>query len=172
MFYKEDDEFGFVNGIRATSTMLVVFLHTGFVYAANPVTSALKLECSMEQPFVSIFRAGPILLQNIFAISAFFTLYPVLEQILVKKVALTAKDYLVMLIKRIVRMLPLLAFVTLFSATVFPDLKRGPIWLNGAGTDWQICRNFGWRNLLFVNNIFDGDDIVSFWMGFCKGLYV
>ena len=59
-------------------------------------------------------------------------------------------------VHRYIRLTPLLAMVIAFICTLYVHLGDGPFWSQTAeqGTP-EVCRNNWWRNLLYVNNLFD-----------------
>lgn len=65
-----------------------------------------------------------------------------------KKVCLTRE-----LLTRFTRIVPSFTAVILFSAFILPNIGSGPQW-NLVSEEADLCRQFGWRNILMIHNWF------------------
>lgn len=57
------------------------------------------------------------------------------------------------LIGRYIRIMPSTVAVILFSSYVLPYIFNGPLW-NLINEEADLCKKFGWRNLLMIQNYF------------------
>lgn len=146
-------QLGVLNGIKVVGEAGVVVVHTAYILLALPTAISFTIESQMYDPIVPVIRSGIFQLQNFFAITAFLSFYPSLSRIL-KGEHLSRKDIYLMIIKRIVRLWPLIIFVLLFSSTLLYRIKDGPIWMDLAGTEMISCRKNWWANLMFINNFY------------------
>lgn len=147
---------GFLNGIKVVGEAGVVIVHTAYILLALPTAITFAIESQMYDPIVPIIRSGIFQLQNFFAITAFLSFYPSMSRIL-KGEKLTRKDICLMIVKRIVRLWPLIIFVLVVSSTLLYRMKDGPVWTDIAGTELVSCRKNWWANLLFINNFYGAD---------------
>lgn len=131
----------------------VVVVHTAYILLAAPSAITYAIESQMYDPIVVILRSGVFQLQNFFAITAFLSFYPSMSRIL-KGEKLTMRDISLLIIKRLVRLLPIIVFVVLFSSTLLYRVKEGPVWIDAAGNEMISCRNHWWTNVLFINNFY------------------
>jgi len=53
------------------------------------------------------------------------------------------------------RILPAYCAVMAITAHIIPHLGHGPIWPNKSWEEAEICKNYWWANLLFINNFLD-----------------
>lgn len=58
------------------------------------------------------------------------------------------------------RLYPSLLIVILFTSTWTIHLFDGPFWHNLVVDEYTRCRNNGWTNLLFINNLYKKEDMV------------
>uniref|UniRef100_A0A336LMG7 Protein HGH1 homolog n=1 Tax=Culicoides sonorensis TaxID=179676 RepID=A0A336LMG7_CULSO len=146
-----NSQLGFLNGIKVVGEAGVVVVHTAYILMAAPTSVPFTIESQMYQPIVALMRSAIFQLQNFFAITAFLSFYPNLTRIL-KGEKLCLRDFKLLVIKRIVRLWPLIIFVILFNATLLYKLQKGPVWIDAAGNEMVSCHKYWWSNLLFINN--------------------
>ncbi|KAK0417621.1 hypothetical protein QR680_013115 [Steinernema hermaphroditum] len=68
----------------------------------------------------------------------------------------SVEDVKTQLIYRILRVVPMYAFVTLFVWLLFVRIGSGPMWSHGDLVD--RCSRSWWKNLLFINNMYPVED--------------
>lgn len=59
------------------------------------------------------------------------------------------------------RLTPTLALVVAFTSTWLRHLGGGPRWNHYVGREYLQCRENGWTNLLFINNLVNPGNMVS-----------
>lgn len=64
---------------------------------------------------------------------------------------------------RLLRMFPLLAALVLLEASAFHRVADGPYWEN-MGRNVQRCRKYWWTTLLHIQNYYNPDDVVSYYL--------
>ncbi|XP_043199778.1 nose resistant to fluoxetine protein 6-like [Amphibalanus amphitrite] len=63
-------------------------------------------------------------------------------------------------VHRYIRLTPVLAMVIAFVSTLYRHIGNGPFWSNIAENGSpEVCSEYWWRNLLYVNNLFDPQEL-------------
>lgn len=60
---------------------------------------------------------------------------------------------------RYTRLIPNVAFLTIFMIFIFPILGSGPLWPMLIDYQANLCRQTWWRNILMMQNLMDFDEI-------------
>jgi len=59
------------------------------------------------------------------------------------------------------RIVPNLVAVILFCTFILPWAGTGPLWNQVVKQKYDICKSTWWRNLLFIQNYFGSENLVS-----------
>ena len=65
---------------------------------------------------------------------------------------LSAVKYIMFYVHRYIRLTPLYAAMILLSVAFWPYAGEGPMWPDPYQL-MQSCRDYWWRNLLYINNL-------------------
>lgn len=150
LFENRTTETDFIHAIRVKAEQVVVIIHIRALLTKIGLDNPMKMECDAHQFYTAVFAAFVILIQNFFLLSGFLSFYINAKGIILSGRVLTRMDFIELIVKRIVRLIPLMALMILFNATL-------PIWTDIMGIERQNCRKNWWTNLLFVNNIYRTD---------------
>lgn len=60
------------------------------------------------------------------------------------------------------RLTPVYAVAVAFGATWYIHMSEGPMWNSVVGTEAQNCRHNWWINLLYLNNYYKFEEMVSY----------
>ncbi|XP_066249163.1 nose resistant to fluoxetine protein 6-like [Euwallacea similis] len=147
----EIEKLRFIQGLRVYNTVLVVLTHTILGYIAFPVANPRYIE-TMYEKFAALFlTSGPLCVSTFFFISAFLLSNGIFSHFTDKK--LNLKTIIFILANRLFRLSPTVFVTVLFHATILRHLGNGPNWNTMIGAEYQRCRNKGWTNILFINNL-------------------
>lgn len=64
-------------------------------------------------------------------------------------------------ISRLMRIVPTLVALIAFCTFILPYMSTGPLWNLVVTQHANICKQYWWRNLLFIHNYFGFKDMVS-----------
>lgn len=148
------DMLNIFDGVRFYSALWVLTSHSfvfllifGF-YNINDMNSFAK----------SI--TGSIIISGYFAVDVFFYLSGFMLYLYIVKYmyslnkAPTIKVFIIGIVKRFFRLLPLMLFTLYLFVPLLIYLSRGPNADKLIGIN-QDCNSIGWRNLLYISNFFD-----------------
>lgn len=153
---QSDSNYIFLDAVRFPLTALNVIAHVAILLAVPPSSNS-KFHEAIRYEFLTQFGFNiPLSVTVFFGISAFLLTLGDINA-MNKGKELGFKDFTVKVRKRVVRLVPLYAFVLLFEATWVRRFGSGPDWEVLAGRQWAYCRNSYWTNLLFVNNFVNVD---------------
>lgn len=103
---------------------------------------------------------GGYVVQTFYAISGWLVAYHFFEMSEGKKSV--SFGYVVFgFINRYIRLVPALLTVYILSSTWMVHSGRGPYWDRLVGEEYRNCRENGWSNLLFINNYYNKEHMVS-----------
>ncbi|XP_055620840.1 O-acyltransferase like protein-like isoform X2 [Toxorhynchites rutilus septentrionalis] len=138
----------FLDGIRAITMMVILLCHASIPMIRFPLKNPESIEQQFDNFWFPIAMSG-----NTYTVQMFFILGGVM-------VAISVLDHMKnhpelklaflweRIMNRLIRLLPVYAFVILFQASWYQRLQDGPI----AYRYKDHCRENWWTNLLFVNN--------------------
>uniref|UniRef100_A0A182KES6 Acyltransferase 3 domain-containing protein n=1 Tax=Anopheles christyi TaxID=43041 RepID=A0A182KES6_9DIPT len=137
-----------LDGIRALTMMIILLTHSSIPLIRMPLKNVNELEAQFDQPWFPIAMAGnTYTVQIFFVIGGLLLAVNILEQ--TKNCKSVGLAYFLDRVKlRLIRILPLYAFVILFHASWYPRLQDGPI----GDRFHDHCTTNWWTNLLFLNN--------------------
>lgn len=140
----------YIQGLRATTTLMVIIGHAYITYGFSPVTNTEFIEQQYHR-LRDIFQVtGMNVVQTFFAISGFLMGVQFLE--LSSNRRFKFAYFWIGIIYRYIRLTPVYAAIMLFDATWLYKLNFGPFWKTTSETEKTFCRRNWWTNLLYINN--------------------
>lgn len=160
LFENRTTDTDFIHAIRVKAEQVVIIIHIRILLTMIGLENPMKMECDAHQFYTAVFGAFVILIQNFFLLSGFLSFYINAKIIILSEKQLNRKNFIEMIVKRIVRLVPLMGLMIFFNATIQPKLGSGAIWTEIMLNEKQNCRKNWWTNILFVNNIYKTDEPV------------
>ena len=147
------DTLGCLHGIRFLSMTWVLLGHQYVFGLSVPWTNNFSiLGIFNSLPFAAVDNAT-VSVDSFFFLSGLLVTY-----IFMRNMERSNGKFNIIMyyVHRYIRLTPLLAMVIAFICTLYVHLGDGPFWNQMAeeGTP-AVCRDYWWRNLLYVNNLFD-----------------
>uniref|UniRef100_A0A8W8LEU9 Nose resistant-to-fluoxetine protein N-terminal domain-containing protein n=3 Tax=Magallana gigas TaxID=29159 RepID=A0A8W8LEU9_MAGGI len=145
-----------VNGIRFLSMSWVILGHT-LVFVLGNTSNMLQYynEFGSRAASQAIFNA-PFSVDSFFVLSGLLTSYLLLKQMEKTKGSVNWGLYY---FHRYWRLTPVYMIVIGMYVTIYPHLIYGP----NKQTSDQICKDFWWKNLLYIDNFFGIKDLCLGW---------
>ncbi|XP_055533133.1 nose resistant to fluoxetine protein 6-like isoform X2 [Wyeomyia smithii] len=150
-------DFGYIDGLRIFINIFTLMIHSLVVSAVLPQNNPEQVEKNIHNPVIMTFVAlTPISVQSFLVITGMLQMINFLKNIQTNT-KFDASYFRSKIINRMIRLLPVYYFFLLF--TIVCDNLPG-VNLSIAGyltmtTERLVCRQHGWKNLLFINNFPD-----------------
>jgi hypothetical protein len=152
-----DDEIKCLHGLKAISIVLLFISLKLIPMGRVPYTNRNKFTEFFNSP-LSVFLRSSFLYEDVFlVVSGFLASINVINDI-------KAGDQIVWfkkIIGRFLRLMLPLAVVLLFYAFVFEHIATGPQW-NIVTKNAELCQDNMWKNLMFIQNFYNFEDMVNF----------
>ncbi|XP_053696128.1 O-acyltransferase like protein-like [Sabethes cyaneus] len=139
-----------VHGIRFLNAMLLVIAHKSMALFFNPYANRTDMSETLGQQWTVVGRAASLFTDPFIMFSGFLTTYSTVGRLLRGQQIKLYQDY----IGRLLRIIPPLGALILFCTFVLPFLGSGPQWNLVVTNHGDICKEFWWRNMLFIHNYF------------------
>lgn len=121
------------------------------MFSANLSQTILTL--TKDFRFQVIYNA-PLSVDTFFTISGFLATYIFMKEFKKLKYKVSPQTVFMYYFHRYWRLTPMLASITVFTATIYPRISTGPSdYANVEGNDADVCRKNWWRSLLYVDNL-------------------
>ncbi|XP_062589905.1 nose resistant to fluoxetine protein 6-like [Saccostrea cucullata] len=138
-----------LNGVRVLSMGWVILGHTYFFTLGSAKNAAVALNWLQRWTF-------QIIINGIYSVDSFFLLSGLLVSYLTLK-ELQKRDgklnWLLFYFHRFWRLTPAMMLVILVYTAYFQYWGSGPLWPL-TSPDYQNCKDYWWRNLLYIQNFF------------------
>ncbi|KAH1022512.1 hypothetical protein HUJ04_011905 [Dendroctonus ponderosae] len=144
------NEYKSVHGVRFFSALALIMAHKTMALLYNPYINKAWMAESQAMRWSVIGRNAIIYTDCFLLVSGLLnakSLFGELEKSGVIR-------YKAKLYSRLVRIVPGLLTVILFCTYILPDLGSGPLWPMVVDHHAELCKQYMWRNLLFVHNYF------------------
>ncbi|XP_037941972.1 uncharacterized protein LOC119674888 [Teleopsis dalmanni] len=145
------------NVIRIIGVYLVISAHVYLLVLTSHMQNSEFIETMLKHAEAIIIQNGTAFIQIFFIISGFLLNFTFNQ----KQMVTPSTDikqgiviYFKIFILRYIRFLPSLLLYILFTGTILNKLQDGPLWLHIAQPDRTFCREYWWKNILFINNFF------------------
>ncbi|XP_062550133.1 nose resistant to fluoxetine protein 6-like [Armigeres subalbatus] len=148
-------DFGYVDGLRVFINIYVLMIHCLLVCVVLPVTNPESAERLLESRFMLNFTStAPISVQTFFVISGMLLMVNFLKDV-ERKPQFSVEYFRTKITNRWIRLLPVYYFFLLMAAVghALPGLKLGALGYSSLVVERSVCRERGWENVLFVNNL-------------------
>lgn len=144
-----DDEIIYcIYGLKGLATILLFFSLKTLLVGHLPFSNRTHLTEVLNSP-LSVFLRAAILYSDVFLLaSGFFAGYKMSQDLQQRQRIPWARR----IGARVVRLLPSVLAVVLFSGWIWPHLGSGPQWPQLVERNAQLCRETAWPHLLFVQN--------------------
>ena len=145
----ENNDFSFLDGVRALSILWIILGHVANIYVGVAVLSNYDTALYLIKDFSYTFViSGFYAVDTFFWISGFLMAYFLLIK---TKGNFSIKDLWRMYLHRYLRITPLYIFCLFFFWTLEEYIGSGPVWINIQETN-QDCDKYWYTNLLYLNN--------------------
>ena len=153
---KPGDHSNVLDGIRVLSMLLVISGHCFTFKTHNAIVNLENFETRMSAAWWDLFIfLGEYSVDTFFWMGGFLLGYLLLQEVEKKRGKFGALGWSLVYIHRILRILPVYAFMLLFSLSVFPSISTGPMWFNH-NIVTKDCSEYWWTVLTFTNNFIPG----------------
>ncbi|XP_050075613.1 nose resistant to fluoxetine protein 6 [Anopheles maculipalpis] len=149
-FKEERNDIACVHGIRFLNAMLLLIAHKSMALFFNPYVNRTEMSEVLGQPWTVIGRAAAIFTDPFIMFSGFLTTFSFIERLQRGQRVRLHQEY----IGRLLRIVPPLGALILFCTFVLPFLSNGPLWNLVVTNHGDICKQYWWRNMLFIHNYF------------------
>ncbi|XP_050533851.1 nose resistant to fluoxetine protein 6-like isoform X2 [Daktulosphaira vitifoliae] len=152
LLFDKDNVLNIFNGFKFVVMLFILFGHRFMHLIGTPQ--------SYPKDFEIIYVNGPaILLTSMNLVDPYFFMsgflaYKMLYPTLIGKGSFFYKIFMP-IIYRIVRMLPGYIVVMAFTAQLLPHFGNGPFWQQKTWNEANLCKDYWWTNILFINNFID-----------------
>ncbi|KAJ8878726.1 hypothetical protein PR048_019312 [Dryococelus australis] len=139
-----------VHGLRALGTAALYLAHRVIVVGHTPYLNRDHFVQVAAQPWTMVFRASIVYTDTFLFLSGLLAAYS-----LSKELARTGNvDWRRRLLARYIRLTPAMVSLLLFNAFVWEHLGNGPMWNKLVTRNADLCKQFLWRNMLYLQNFF------------------
>ncbi|XP_055681925.1 uncharacterized protein LOC129789281 isoform X2 [Lutzomyia longipalpis] len=148
LVHLRDGEIGCIHGLKTIASLSIFLTLKTLQVVRLPWSNRIALTETLDNPATLPLRS-PLLSMDLFL---------VLSGILVAYSMCTDFEtygrirWIRRILGRVLRLLPLLALSTLFTAWIWPHLGSGPLWGDIIEENSDICQESSWKNFLFINN--------------------
>jgi Acyltransferase family len=152
-----ENEIKCLHGLKALSILLLFISFKLIPMGRVPYSNRNKLTEFFNSPF-SVFLRSSFLYEDVFLVIS-----GVLSSIsILKDVSEGGKaSWFKKILSRFLRLVLPLTIVLLFYAFIWEHLGTGPQWSAVVDKNADLCKESMWKNLLFIQNFFPIEDMVS-----------
>lgn len=138
-----------INGLKAGMMWAVLVGHTMSIRFNFSIFNSYDMECTINQPKLLLAPTATFYVSNFMFLNGYLAFYSPYHSLLEGKLY----NWREVLMKRIIRLVPVIGFVVFFHATFFTKMLTSPQWIEIAENVRLNCRNNWWINLLLLNNV-------------------
>ncbi|KAM7343794.1 nose resistant to fluoxetine protein 6-like [Cochliomyia hominivorax] len=156
-----------INGLRSVCALWILVFHVVW-YMYFTVNNKTFLISYAEKVFFQYVSSAPVLVDVFFTISGFLQTYNFLrnkeKMELIRKSSFVqnTKQFFKMFFHRYLRLGPLYLVVMAVVDILFAYISKVSVYHINERFD-ENCANYWWRNLLFIQNLFDHKDMCLNW---------
>ena len=138
------------HAIRFFSAIMLLISHKCMALLFNPYSNRTEMAVMLGKPWTVIARAASLYTDPFLMLSGMLTAYSLLGKLRRHGKINIVKEYA----SRYLRIMPPLAALIAFCTYILPLLGKGPQWNLVVTHHAGICKQYWWRNLLFIHNWF------------------
>ncbi|GLV31608.1 drop dead [Carabus blaptoides fortunei] len=153
----EPDEIKCIHGIRTICTFALYIAHKLIPIGHLPFTNKVSLTEISNNPLSVILRLSIIYTDSFLLLSGVLTAYGMSKDMEVKG----RIPWFNRMVARFIRITPSLVFVLLYYAYIMDIIGEGPLWNTVITPNADLCKDYWWRNLLFIQNIYPFQDMCA-----------
>ncbi|XP_073983636.1 nose resistant to fluoxetine protein 6-like isoform X2 [Rhodnius prolixus] len=145
-----EDDISSLHGIRCLNAIMLYVAHKSMALFFNPYTNRTIMTETLGRPWTVVARAASLYTDPFIMMSGLLTSYSLGKQYLQTKSINVPKE----VTSRILRLIPTLGGLILFCTFILPHLGSGPQWPLVVNHHAELCKQYWWRNILFIHNYF------------------
>lgn len=124
----------------------------------RPFINRTAMTSRLSNPFLLVYASAASLYTDVFLmLSGLLTVYTYVGRLQKGKRVVLWHE----IADRYFRIIPSVVFLILFCTFILPHLGSGPMWNLVVTSHAEICKKNWWRNLLFVQNWFGYNSVIS-----------
>lgn len=144
------DDISSLHGIRCFNAVMLYFSHKSMALFFNPYVNRTYMAENLGKPWTVVARAASLYTDPFIMMSGLLTTYTLGKQFIKTKSIDVPKE----VASRILRLVPTMAALILFCTFILPHLGSGPQWPLVVNHHAELCKQYWWRNILFIHNFF------------------
>lgn len=144
-----------LDGIRVFNTIMIFLAHKGTVLNYNPFSNKRQMNEIGIKLFTLPARAGFIITDLFFLLSGILVSYSIIGKLQRNQKISIFKE----IASRYFRYMPPMAALIIFATFILPKLGGGPQWNLLITYQSDLCKAYGWRNILMIHNWFGFENI-------------
>lgn len=141
------DDIKSIHGIRFIAVFMIFISHKSFFVYFYPIANRTRI---IAETFVGLtvpIRAGFVYTELFLMMSGLLAAVSLFKKLENNKKINVMKEYF----DRYLRVMPSIAVLILFSTHIMPHIGSGPLFKILTEREAELCSNYWWRNLLFIN---------------------
>ncbi|CAO1376055.1 unnamed protein product [Diamesa tonsa] len=143
------------HAVRCFNAVMLIFAHKSVAMLFNPYINRTEMAEAVSQPWSIIGRAASLYTDPFLMLSGMLTTYTFIGRLQKGRKINFLEEYA----GRYLRIMPPLAALILFCTYILPLLSSGPQWPLVITHQAVLCKEYWWRNLLFIHNWFGFKDM-------------
>jgi peptidoglycan/LPS O-acetylase OafA/YrhL len=143
------------HAIRFFNALMLLLSHKCMALFFNPYSNRTEMTEFLGKPWTVLARAASLYTDPFLMLSGMLTAYTLFGKLKRHGKINILKEYAA----RYLRIMPPLAFLITFCTFILPLLGNGPQWNLVVSHHSGICKQYWWRNLLFIHNWFGFSDM-------------
>lgn len=147
---RENGDIKTAHAIRFLNAIMLLISHKCMAIFFNPYSNRTEMSEMLGKPWTVIARAASLYTDPFLMLSGMLTAYSLLGRLQRNGKLNITKEYF----GRYLRIMPPLGFLIAFCTFILPLLGSGPQWNLVVTHHSDICKQYWWRNLLFIHNWF------------------
>ncbi|KAF7287125.1 hypothetical protein GWI33_002502 [Rhynchophorus ferrugineus] len=144
-----------IHGIRMLNAILLILAHKSMALFFVPYSNRTEFVEYLARPFSVLGRAASLYTDPFIMISGLLTSYSLIGKLNKNGNINVIQEY----VSRICRIVPTFAALIAFCTFILPWMNDGPMWNMVVTHHSSICKQYWWRNLLFIHNYFGFKDM-------------
>ncbi|KAK9503636.1 hypothetical protein O3M35_010156 [Rhynocoris fuscipes] len=145
-----EDDISSVHGVRCLNAIMLYLAHKSMATFYNPYTNRTIMTETLGKPWTVIARAASLYTDPFIMMSGLLTSYSLGKQYMQTKTINVPRE----VTSRVMRLIPTLVGLILFCTFILPHLGSGPQWPLVVNHHAELCKQYWWRNVLFIHNYF------------------